>query len=348
MQQPGFFDLDERYEKLSKQGDPLEALDATISWSTFRPVLKKLQKRERKSNAGRKPYDVIMMFKLLVLQSLYNLSDEQVEFQVRDRLSFMRFLGLSLEDRVPDATTLWLFRESLVEHDLIEPLFRQFNRYLDAQGYVARKGQIVDATIVPVPRQRNSREENRTIKAGETPEDWEENAHKLSQKDTQARWTKKHNKSYYGYKNHVDIDNQHKLIRRYHATDASVHDSQVLGELIDPDNTGAEVWADSAYRSEDTERELESKGYRSRIHHKGKRNRPLSEHKQAVNKKRSIIRARVEHVFGYQENSMGGKLIRTIGLARARAKIGMMNLGYNMKRLVYLETQQGRIVASIA
>ena len=120
MQQPGFFDLDDRYEKLSKQGDPLEALDATISWSTFRPVLKKLQKRERKSNAGRKPYDVIMMFKLLVLQSLYNLSDEQVEFQVRDRLSFMRFLGLSLEDRVPDATTLWLFRESLVEHDLIE------------------------------------------------------------------------------------------------------------------------------------------------------------------------------------------------------------------------------------
>ena len=131
-------------------------------------------------------------------------------------------------------------------------------------------------------------------------------------------------------------------------TDASVHDSQVLGELIDPDNTGAEVWADSAYRSEDTERELESKGYRSRIHHKGKRNRPLSEHKQAVNKKRSIIRARVEHVFGYQENSMGGKLIRTIGLARARAKIGMMNLGYNMKRLVYLEKQQGRILASVA
>ena len=118
--------------------------------------------------------------------------------------------------------------------------------------------------------------------------------------------------------------------------------------MIDPDNTGADVWADSAYRSEDTERELKSKDYRSRIHHKGKCNRPLSEQKQAVNKKRSIIRARVEHVFGYQENSMGGKLIRTIGLARARAKIGMMNLGYNMKRLVYLQRKQGRVVASIA
>jgi len=344
MQQPGFFDLDERYAKLSKQGDPLEALDATIPWSTFRPVLKKLKRRTRKSNAGRKPYDVIVMFKLLVLQSLYNLSDEQVEFQVRDRLSFMRFLGLSLEDRIPDATTLWLFRESLIEHGLIEPLFKQFNHYLDEQGYEARKGQIIDATIVTVPKQRNSREENQAIKAGEIPESWEEQPNKLCQKDTQARWTKKHNKSYYGYKNHVDIDNQHKLIRCYHATDASVHDSQVLGELIDPDNSNADIWADRAYRSQETEHELKSKGYRSHIHHKGKRNQPLSEHKQAVNQKRSRIRARVEHVFGYQENSMGGKLIRTIGLARARAKIGLMNLGYNMKRLVYLERQQGRII----
>lgn len=348
MQQPGFFDLDERYAKLSKQGDPLEALDATIPWSTFRPVLRKLQKRARKSNAGRKPYDVIVMFKLLVLQSLYNLSDEQVEYQVRDRLSFMRFLGLGLEDRIPDATTLWLFRESLIEHDLIEPLFKQFNHYLDEQGYVARKGQIIDATFVPVPRQRNSREENQAIKAGEIPDNWEEHPNKLCQKDTQARWTKKHNKSYYGYKNHVDIDNQHKLIRRYHATDASVHDSQILGELIDPDNTNADIWADSAYRSQETERELKSKGYRSRIHHKGKRNQPLSEHKQGVNQKRSTIRARVEHVFGYQENSMGGKLIRTIGLARAGAKIGLMNLGYNMKRLVYLEGQQGSVNATVA
>ncbi len=348
MQQPGFFDLDERYTKLSKQGDPLEALDATIVWSTFRPVLKKLQKRTRKSNAGRKPYDVILMFKLLVLQSLYNLSDEQVEFQVRDRLSFMRFLGLSLEDRIPDATTLWLFRESLIEQGLIEPLFKQFNHYLDEQGYEARKGQIIDATIVPVPKQRNSREENQAIKAGEIPENWEEQPNKLGQKDTQARWTKKHNKSYYGYKNHVDIDNQHKLIRRYRTTDASVHDSQVLGELIDPDNSNADVWADSAYRSQETERELKSNGYRSHIHHKGKRNQPLSEHKQVVNQKRSAIRARVEHVFGYQENSMGGKLIRTIGLARASAKIGLMNLGYNMKRLVYLKKQQSRVIASIA
>ncbi len=348
MQQPGFFDLDERYAQLSKQGDPLAALNATIPWSTFRPILKKLHRGERKSNAGRKPYDVIVMFKLLVLQSLYNLGDEQVEYQVRDRLSFMRFLGLSLEDRIPDATTLWLFRESLIEHALIEPLFKQFNRYLDRQGYVARKGQIIDATIVPAPKQRNSREENQSIKAGDIPESWEQQPNKLRQKDTQARWTKQHNKCYYGYKNHIDIDTQHKLIRRYQATTASVHDSQILGELIDPGNRNADVWADSAYRCQATERELKSNGYRSRIHHKGNRNTPLSEHKQAVNRKRSTLRARVEHVFGYQANSMGGKFIRTIGLARARAKIGLMNLGYNLKRLVILERHHNRRHASAA
>lgn len=348
MTHPGFFDLDERYLKLSEQGDPLVALNATIPWSKFRPILKKLRCKPRKSNAGRKPYDPILMFKLLVLQSLYNLADEQVEYQVRDRLSFMRFLGLSLEDRIPDATTLWLFREGLIEQGLIKPLFKRFNRYLDQQGYIARKGQIIDATIVPVPRQRNSREENQTIKAGEIPEHWQDQPQKLRQKDTQARWTKKHNKSHYGYKNHIDMDNQHKLIRCYHTTDASVHDSQVLAELIDPYNTHASVFADSAYRSHDIEHDLKANGYHSRIHHKGKRNSPLSQHQQAANKRRSTVRVRVEHVFGYQQNSMGGKFIRTIGLARASAKIGLMNLGYNMKRLVFLERQNGRLAACAA
>ena len=146
----------------------------------------------------------------------------------------MRFLNLGLADRIPDATTLWLFRESLIQQGWIESLFVQFNRYPDRQGHEARKGQIIDATIVPVPKQRNSREENQRITSGDTPEDWKDQPHKLRQKDTQARWTKKHNKNYYGYKNHIEVDNQHKLIRRYGVTDASVHDSRILGELIDP------------------------------------------------------------------------------------------------------------------
>src|SRR5678809_114143 len=146
-----------------------------------------------------------MMFKVLVLQTLYNLADEQVEYQVRDRLSFMRFLGLGLEDTVPDATTVWLFREALIKVNLVKALFERFDGYLNAKGYIARGGQIVDATIVSAPRQHNRREENEAIKAGRTPEGWEEKPAKNAQKDKDARWTKKNDKSFYGYKNHIGI-----------------------------------------------------------------------------------------------------------------------------------------------
>ena len=142
---------------------------------------------------------------------------------------------------------------------------------------------------------------------------------------------------FYGYKNHIGVDKLHKIIRKWAATDASPHDSQKLDDVLDPTNTSKEVWADSAYRSTEIEQRLKEKGYRSRIHRRGARNRPLSEAQETANKTRSRVRARVEHVFGHQENSMGRKLVRTIGMARARFKIGMMNLGYNIRRLVQLE-----------
>jgi IS5 family transposase len=266
-----------------------------------------------------------------------NLADGQLEYLIRDRLSFMRFLGLGLEDAVPDATTVWLFREGLAKAGLIEQLFDDFGGYLEAKGYIARGGQIVDATIVSAPKQRNTRAENEAIKAGKTPEGWEQKPAKNAQKDKDARWTKKHGRSYYGYKNHVGIDRKYKLIRRQATTDACVHDSQKLDDVLDRSNTGKEVWADSAYRSAEIEARLEAKGYKSRVHARAARNRPLSQRQQAANTTRSRVRARVEHVFGHQENSMGGKIVRTIGMARARVKIAMMNLVYNMQRLAQLE-----------
>jgi IS5 family transposase len=340
MGQTGFFDLERRLDALSAKGDPLETIKTTVPWETFRADIEAVTEtkpEERKSNAGRKPYDAILKFKIVVLQSLYNLSDEQTEFMIRDRLSFMRFLDLGLEDTVPDATTLWLFREALVEAKLIDTLFDRFGQHLAAKGYIARGGQIVDATIVSAPKQRNTREENNTVKNGDTPEDWEKKPAKNRQKDKDARWTKKHGKSFYGYKNHVDVDKAHKLIRKWDATDASPHDSQKLDDVLDPTNTSKEVWADSAYRSAEIEQRLKEKGYRSRIHRRAARNRPLSQTQEAANTVRSKVRARVEHVFGHQENSMGRKIVRTIGMARARFKIGMMNLGYNIRRLVQLE-----------
>jgi len=334
MGQMSFFSADDRLKSLSRMGDPLEPLKELIPWEQFRPLLKRVHEKKRKSNAGRKPFDALLMFKVLVLQSLYNLADEQVEFQIRDRLSFMRFLGLKIEDTVPDATTVWNFRERLNELGLMKPLFNRFDDYLAGAGYQASSGQIVDASIVRVPIQRNSREENARIKKGDVPEDW--NEAKREQKDVEARWTKKHGKSHYGYKNHINVDAEHKLVRDYEVTPASVHDSQVLDEVIDPDNVDPEVWADSAYRSEETESVLDEAGYISHIQEKGQSGQPLSEEQNRRNRERSRVSSRVEHVFGFQENSMGGKLVRTIGLARATMKIGMMNLTYNLMRYVQL------------
>jgi len=338
--QLGFYDLDKRLEAISAKGDPLEALIAIIPFESFRAEIEavvRLAPEDRKSNAGRKPFDAVMMFKVLVLQTLYNLADEQVEYQIRDRLSFTRFLGLGLEDVVPDATTVRLFREALTKANLVKLLFDRFNGYLNAKGYIARGGQIVAATIVSAPKQHNTLEENEAIKAGKTPEGWEEKPTKNAQKDKEARWTKKNDQNFYGYKNHISVDRKHKLIRRYAETDASVHDSQKLDEVLDKSNTSNEVWADSAYRSAETEAKLKARGYKSRIHRRGARNHPLCKRQQAANTTRSRVRARVEHVFGDQQNAMGGKLVRTIGMARARAKIGLMNLVYNMRRLVQLE-----------
>src|ERR1700675_2212 len=319
MSQLGFFDADRRLAALSAKGDPLEAIGGLVPWESFRADIEAVvltPEDVRKSNAGRKPIDAIVMFRMLVLQSLYNLSDEQVEFQVRDRLSFTRFLGLGFEDRIPDGTTLWLFREKLAKAGLIEKLFDQFGRHLEAKGYIARGGQMVDASIVPVPKQRNSREDNETVKAGKTPEEWEKKPAKNRQKDKDARWTKKHNKSFFGYKNHVNADAKHKLIRRYDVSDASVHDSQTLDGLLNKANTSQDVYADSAYRSAETEAKLKARGFRSRIHRRGSRHHPSSQAQEAANRRKSKVRARVEHIFGAQENAPGGRLVRTIGSVR--------------------------------
>jgi IS5 family transposase len=250
----------------------------------------------------------------------------------------MRFLGLGLEDRVPDATTVWLYREQLVQAEAVEELFAAFDAHLQAQGWLAMGGQMIDASIVPVPKQRNGRDENAAIKAGETPEGWDDQPATRRQKDTDARWTKKHGKSHFGYKNHVNVDRRHKLIRRYQVTDAAVHDSQVIDDVIDDDNTASDVWADSAYRSAEIEAKLAEKGLRSRIHRKAHRNRLLTKRETQANKTRSKVGARVEHVFGAQTNDMGGTLVRSIGIARAKARIGLKNLAYNMRRAVHLDT----------
>lgn len=332
--QPSFFDLDNRYQKLNER-DALLWLDQLIDWQSFRETLQKCREKPRKSEAGRKSFDVVMMFKALVLQHLYNLADDELEFQIRDRYSFCRFLGLSPEDKVPDAKTIWLFRELLTNNGQIKELFYAFDAQLEEKGFKARKGQIVDASLISAPIQRNSREENAQIKQGETPARFDENPNVKRQKDVDARWTEKNGQSHYGYKDHVAIDNEHKLIRDFEVTSAEVHDSQVFFQLLG-ENSSRDVWADSAYRSFDNEILLEAGDYRSHVHTKATRNHPLTDREKAANRKRSKTRARVEHVFGSMENEQGGMFIRVIGLARAKTKIGLMNLVYNIRRCVSL------------
>ncbi|AEF82253.1 IS5 family transposase [Leadbettera azotonutricia] len=335
MKQHGFFDENDRLKELSALGDPLEKLNKYIKWDNFRGILNKTLKKEAQGPGGRPPFDYVMMFKILILQKLYNVSDDQAEYQIKDRLSFQRFLGLALCDTVPDAKTIWHFREELVKANILDTIFYRFVRQLEEQEIISYSGSIVDATFVDAPRQRNSKAENQKIKEGKVPEEWEgkKKKHKKSQKDIDARWATKNKERHYGYKDHVKIDAESKLITKFSTTSAAVHDSQELSKLVDEkDNI---LYADSAYVGEEIQKCIPRKA-KNRIHEKGYRNRPLTKTQKANNTRKSKIRARVEHVFATMTNTMRGIVVRSIGMARAHANIALMNLTYNFWRYIFL------------
>lgn len=337
----GFFDEQFRLEKLSEQKDPLVKLLQEIDWGQFRKILANAFEKDGKGVGGRPPFDYVMMFKVLVLQRYYNLSDEQMQYQILDRLSFMRFLGLTLSDRVPDEKTIWLFRENLITADLVDKLFDKFLNSLEKANLVGKEGRMVDASFVEAPRQRNSRDENQQIKEGIVPEEWEENPNKLSQKDLDARWTKKNNQVFYGYKDHVKVDGKSKLILGYEVTDASVHDSKPLEDLLTKKDKGQPLFADSAYTGEQQEKTIKKVGMVNKVHEKGYKNKPLTKQQLGSNRKKSKSRARVEHVFGFMETSMKGMFIHCIGKIRASGIIGLMNLTYNLLRSIQVRTLRG-------
>jgi len=334
----GFFDEQETLAKLSKLKDPLEKLSNSIDFEMFREPLKGIyQKANPKSKAGAKPYDYVLMFKILILQRLYNLSDEQMEFQLNDRMSFRRFIGLEFSHRVPDYNTIWNFKQSLARDDNERKLFDRFYAILEQKNMLVNEGKMVDASFHEVPRQRNSKEENQLIKEGGIPDSFKENPHKLPHKDTDARWTKKHNETFYGYKNHIKADAGSKFIDDYTVTPANIHDSQGLKKLLREKDKGQPLYADSAYSGEEMEGMVNKAEMINQIHEKGYRNNPLTQTQKENNRKKSKVRARVEHIFGFMENTMKGSLIRTIGIARAKMNIGLTNLTYNICRAVQLK-----------
>jgi IS5 family transposase len=356
--QPGFFDVEERLKELSAKGDELERLKAVVDFELFRADLERAVPRSDRAKGGRPAFDHVLMFRVLILQTSHSLSDERTEYLIKDRLSFMRFLGLGLADTVPDANTIWTFREALTRARLggkpaIEVLFARFETALSAAGFLAKGGQIIDATIVAAPKQHNTDGEKRDIKEGRIPAEWANKPAKLRQKDRDARWTVKYTKAKpsadgmprvdlaipaFGYKNHIGIDRWHGLIRTWTTTDASRHDGAVLPELIDRNNTASEVWADTAYRSQANEKYLADRLLRSQIHRKKPKGKPMPRRIARANNRKSKVRAADEHVFARQKGPMG-LFIRTIGIARATTKIGLANILYNMKRVLWLTVQ---------
>lgn len=337
--QSGLFDKQERMAKLNYLRDPLVSIGQSINFEAFRNILEEATTIAPQGKGGRPPFDRVMLFKALVLQKLYGLSDEQLEYQINDRLSFMRFLGLELSDKVPDQKTFWMFRDSLTKTGVIDEAFVLFRDRLRREGYIVQEGKIVDATLVESPIQRNSRDENDQIKNGETPEDWSED--KRRQKDVDAAWTTKHGKHHYGYKNHVKVDAKSKLIDEFEVTPANVHDSQVLEVLLDETDAKQPLWADSAYDSEEIRKVLKKKKIGCRIQKKGSRNVTLTPQQRGANKFKSRTRSRVEHIFATIRNRVNGLTVRCIGIVRSTADITLQNLVYNMTRVDYLKKIEG-------
>jgi IS5 family transposase len=329
----GLFDEQFNTEKLSQIGNPLERIIDIVDFEMFRNTLEDtLLNKEKKSNAGAKPIDVVMMFKILILQRYYGLGDTQLEYQIIDRISFKKFLGLESGDKVPDEKTVWAFREIVTTKGLVENLFAEFRAYLESKGLIMNEGKMIDASFTVAPRQRNTKEENKQIKEGKGDELWKDKPNKKRHKDIDARWTKKNNETFYGYKNHAKVDTKSKFIDDYVVTDASVHDSQPLDDLLSSKDKGQTLHADSAYTGQEQEKVIEKYKMINQVHEKGYRNKPLSEEQKEKNKKKSKTRARVEHVFGFMEQSMNGLTLKSVGIKRASGIIGLINLTYNLFR----------------
>ena len=340
----GMFDQEFTLASLTAMGNPLPGLKEVLDFEQFRSVLEPVFAKEgRKGNAGRKPIDPVFMMRVCFLQRLYGLSDKQAEYQIKDRMSFREFLGIRSVDDVPDEKTIWAYRNTLAQDGTWDRLFDKFNERLGALGLIVNEGKIVDASFVIAPRQRNSREENRMIREGKGDTLWNDNRGKKRHKDMDARWAKKRGDTFYGYKDHIIICRKTKLIRGYATTPANVHDSRMARELASqcPGN-GEPAWLDAGYVG--TGEDIRNAGMTPIICEKGHRGRPLTDGQRRSNREKSKIRCRVEHTFGFMEQSMHGLVFRGIGIVRAKAEVALTNLTYNMCRLLQIKKYHAEFI----
>lgn len=346
MKQMNFLGTETQLERLSKLGDPLVKINELIDWEIFLEPIKTAIRKDM-SRGGRPPFDAVLMFKITMLQQWYGLSDMAAEYHINDSLSYMRFLGLEVGDKVPDGNTIWDFKEALKENEVDRKLFDLFNEKLEAEGVITHKGSIVDASFVTVPKRHTTKKDDEHLKAGEELEDLPIKCSKRLEKgeiknsdnvtaqiDTDARWTKKGDESFFGFKDHVKCDSDSKLITNFSVTDASVHDSQEFAGLIDEKDH--EVKADSGYVGEKFREEILAKNPHIELHicAKAFRNKPLTDEDKEKNRAIAHTRARIEHIFGYMTRFMAGITSRVHGLERVKRDVTAKNLAYNMRRYV--------------
>lgn len=301
--------------------DRLGKLASVVKWYRFEKVLHRL---ENDGVIGRPAYPVLLMFKALLLQSLYGLSDAELEEALYDRLSFRRFCGLALDETVPDHTTLCRFRNRLVEAGLLEKLFGELDRQLDAAGLILRRGTMLDATIIETQAARPPREQDGS---GAAP------------RDPHAAFTRRKGRqgSSYGYKAHVGVDEGSGLIRKVVTTPANVNDTVPADALIMGDE--ARVLADSAYHTHEREKTLRARGIRSGLMRRANKHHPrLKPAARRFNHRISRRRAAVETTFATLKRRMGLNVIRYLGLAKAEAQVLMAAIAFNMRRWVTLAT----------
>ncbi len=326
----------QRDRKLVQYTASLDRMGELVDFVAVAAAVDKVCPRpDRSSKGGRPSYPTLVMVKVLFLQALYNLADEETEHQLLDRRSFQRFCGLADELSVPDARTIWLFKQRLARGGIgAKAIFEAVQQQLQAHGYLPRGGQIVDATIVKAPIQHLDKDEKAQLDEGKAPKDW--SLKKLRHKDCQARWTKKHSRSFFGYKLHANVDVRWKLIRRCAVTAANVDDGRTLPQVLDPANTAAHLYADRGYDHQANRQVLAEHGWKDGIARKASPGQELGERAKARNKAINRRRSRVEHVFA-QLHHLGGKLVRAVTLARNELAIVLKCTTYNAKRLVWLQ-----------
>jgi len=340
MMKPNLFAAQEREAKLTKLGDALQVLERHVDFAALASAVDEAAPRPGRERGGRPPFPTEVMVRILLIQQLFNLSDEQMEFQLLDRLSFQRFAGLRDSSQIPDRTTIWTFKERLIKAGASESVFEAVNRQLARHGYIARGGQMVDASIVQAPKQSLNKEEKAIVAENAMPADW--SPAKRRQKDTDARWTKKHGKSYFGYKLSANADKRYKLIRKIKVSTSSEHDTLHFEDVLDPSNTSRDVYADKGYVDGEREARLTGQGWRMHIQRKGTKDKAISATQEQRNKRIARTRARVEHIFAGLAQ-MGDKVVRSIGLARATLHLNWKAAAYNLRRLCYLT--EARVVA---